>query len=119
MIHWKKGDFFLAAFVLALSIGLFVMQFLSSSGSHVTITVDNKPYQTVPLSRNQTIVVEQNGHKNIILIENNTVRITEADCPDGLCVGQGAISRAGQSIVCLPARVAVIIEGDGVDAVVY
>lgn len=116
---WKKGDFFLAAFVLALAIGLLAVQFFPSSGSQVTITVDNQLYQTAPLSQNQTIVVEQNGHRNVIIIENNTVRISEADCPDGLCVRQGVISRAGQSIVCLPARVAVTIEGGGVDAVVY
>ena len=38
-----------------------------------------------------------------------------SDCPNQDCVHSGAISRAGQSIVCLPARVAVTLEGAASD----
>ena len=43
------------------------------------------------------------------------VRVSESDCPNQDCVHSGAISRAGQSIVCLPARVAVTLEGAASD----
>lgn len=41
------------------------------------------------------------------------VCVAESDCPTHDCVRTGTISRAGQSIVCLPARVVVALEGAG------
>jgi hypothetical protein len=37
--------------------------------------------------------------------------MAEADCPDGLCVKQHKIDKTGQTIVCLPHRVVIEIEG--------
>ena len=39
----------------------------------------------------------------------------EADCPTQDCVHTGTITRAGQSIVCLPARIIIRLEGGTVD----
>lgn len=44
-------------------------------------------------------------------IESDGVRFQNATCPDRLCVRTGKISRAGETAVCLPARVSVRIEG--------
>ena len=46
--------------------------------------------------------------------------MVSSTCPDELCVKQGAIRMAGQSIVCIPNQVSILLEGDapgGVDAV--
>lgn len=44
----------------------------------------------------------------------------ESDCPTQDCVHTGLVSRGGQSIVCLPARISVTLEGGGtaVDTVI-
>lgn len=49
--------------------------------------------------------------------------MTVSDCPTQDCVHMGEITRGGQSIVCLPARIVVQLEGgaaadDGVDLVI-
>ena len=51
------------------------------------------------------------------------IRVVESDCPTQDCVHTGEIYRAGQSIVCLPARIIVSLEGtpepgDGPDLVI-
>lgn len=48
------------------------------------------------------------------------VRVSHSDCPTQDCVRTGTISRSGQSIVCLPARLSVTLTGGGaeVDAVI-
>lgn len=50
------------------------------------------------------------------------IAVTTSDCPTQDCVHTGKISRAGQSIVCLPARVIIELEGadagDGPDLVI-
>jgi len=51
------------------------------------------------------------------------IRVVESDCPTQDCVHTGEIGRAGQSIVCLPARIIIQLEGeaasgDGPDIVI-
>ena len=58
---------------------------------------------------------ESRGYTLTVAVENGVVRVSESDCPNQDCVHSGAISRAGQSIVCLPARVAVTLEGAASD----
>lgn len=41
------------------------------------------------------------------------VRVAEAPCPNKLCIKQGRASRAGMSLICLPCRVRVVVEGGG------
>ena len=49
------------------------------------------------------------------------VQVTASDCPNRDCVRAGCITRAGQSIVCLPAKFVIELVGgteSGVDAVI-
>src|SRR6185295_13654809 len=39
------------------------------------------------------------------------VRVMSAPCPNKLCMRQGLVARSGMSIICLPCRVRVEIEG--------
>ena len=66
------------------------------------------------------------GDTNVCEIKNGEVKMTEANCPDHLCMKQPAVGSAGGYIVCLPNRVVSPGEGDsdsqdsesGFDAVV-
>lgn len=67
-------------------------------------------------------VVESNGYTLRIHLTESEAWVESSDCPTQDCVRTGHISRSGQSIVCLPARVIVTLEGgaaaeSGVDAV--
>lgn len=66
-------------------------------------------------------VFSLNGGSNILVIEDGQAWLSEANCPDLLCVKQGKIHYTGQVITCLPNRLTVTVEGgesDGVDIVV-
>ena len=54
--------------------------------------------------------IEINGGTNTLVIRNGKADMTEADCPDKLCVKQRAISRNKESIICLPNKV--VVEAD-------
>ena len=56
---------------------------------------------------------------NVVCIERSGVCMEYSDCPDGLCIKQGKITKGGRSIVCLPNKVVVEIigKGGGADAV--
>lgn len=44
------------------------------------------------------------------------IRVAVSDCPTQDCVHTGTITRSGQSIVCLPARIVIRLEGGGKDS---
>lgn len=52
-----------------------------------------------------------NGYTLTVTAEGDGLRVSEADCPTQDCVHTGTISRSGQSIVCLPARIIIQLTG--------
>lgn len=48
--------------------------------------------------------------RNLIRVENGTVRVAEADCPDKICVETGPIHEEGEVIACLPHGVIIYIQ---------
>lgn len=108
----KRNDILLlAGIVLAalLATGLYYLVY-HKNGDMVQITVDGTVTKTFPLDIDTTYIIETaNNEKNILEIKDGSASITEADCPDKLCVHQKAISRQGENLVCLPHKVVVTI----------
>ena len=50
----------------------------------------------------------------VVKIQNQEVQVISSDCKDQICVHQGRIHYAGQTITCLPQRVFIKIEGSEV-----
>ncbi len=100
----KKGDIILAAAIIAVALaGGFLMFNKPAAGKTVTIQVGDEVYGEYPLGKNITVKLEH----NTVVIKNGEVRISEADCPDRVCVNTGGISKAGERIICLPNSVIV------------
>ena len=110
----KKRDLLLLAVLLAAAALLFAGRefFAGRPAVMVSVWVDGAETMTLDLNQDDDIVIENgNGQTNHLIIEDGKAFLTEASCPDKLCVRQGAISETGQSIVCLPNRVIVTIVG--------
>lgn len=90
---------------------LFVTFNNDRTGTEVIISVDGKVYQTTPLAVNREITVISDVGTNLVVIHDGRVSMTDADCPERLCVSHRAISKRGEQIVCLPHRVVVRITG--------
>lgn len=54
---------------------------------------------------------DRDSDGNRLRIQNGQAKMEWADCPDQLCVHQKAISRTGESIICLPNQVVVSVQG--------
>lgn len=93
---------------------LFLHQhFAGSKGSYILVTQNGEKIGEYSLLENQTFVVTDENHSyNTIVIENGQVWIDQADCPDKLCVKQGKISKSGQSIICLPLKLTILVQAD-------
>ena len=84
----------------------------ADAGACVRVTVDGSVYGTYALGEEQEIPIVQDGvTTNVLTIRDGRADMTEADCPDKLCISQGKISRSGQTIICLPNKTMVTIKG--------
>lgn len=96
--------------IALISLGFFFLN--KKEGSAVIITVDGEIYQQTELDQNNTIKIKQdNGDYNEVIIEDGYVWMTDADCPDKLCVKHNKIHYDHETIVCLPHKVVVEIVG--------
>lgn len=110
----KKADIMLAAVLIILGIGASYLSVSGDSGAErVVITAHGKEFGTYSLAENRHILVEREGHTNEIIIKDGEVSMFFSDCNNQVCVQTGRISRTSQSIVCLPNKVMVQIEGKG------
>jgi hypothetical protein len=115
---FKKSDLIIIGGLIVLSlIGAAFYFFVSGKkAAKAEILVDAKLVQTVDLSKNQTFTVTGvNGGTNLVVVSDGKIAVTDADCPDKICVNTGAISKPGQTIVCMPHRVVVQIKGNSTD----
>lgn len=96
---------------LAVLLGL-VLLLQRKEAALLRITVDGLSYQSVLLDEDQEIVVEHEGHRNVLRIKDGAAEMIEASCPDQLCVKQGKIKQAPESIVCLPNAIVAELIGE-------
>lgn len=117
----KRLDIWLIAGVLLLAACLWLfLLFTREEGAFVVVETEDGETMRYSLEKPLTMEVSSPRGRNLLVIENGTAKISEADCPDRLCVYQKAIQYQGESIICLPHKVTVRIEGgeeNGVDAI--
>ena len=111
----KKQDLLLIIIILLVaSVGFAANWFLHQKPSAtVKVIVDAEVVEELDLNKDTELVIHGAwGGTNTLIIEDGTARISEASCPDKICVHQGPISQTGELMVCLPNEVIVRIDGE-------
>lgn len=106
---------FILLIIISVCLVITTAAYLKCDGNIATISVDGEVIYEIPINSVSTsyeIPIVQNGHSNVVLVENGKISMKSANCPDGLCVRQGSISSTAYPIVCLPNKVIIKIEGD-------
>ena len=102
----KKRDIGLIGIVLLIAFLCWFIPYVRGQFTYekaqLRITVDGEEYGVYSLEEDQVIRI---GDTNVCEIMDGYVTMTEADCPDHLCMKQKRISKTGGTIVCLPNRV--------------
>ena len=118
----RKNDIILVAVIGLVAILLWLGIYLTQNeGAYAYVTVKNVEYGKYPLDTDTEIRIGDGSTYNILVIKDGKAEVTEASCPDKLCVHQGKVHYDGQSMICLPNKVVVEIVGgeqSKVDAVV-
>ena len=120
----KPGDLIIIVLLVLLSflpVVLFSMNSATSNVDHLTavISADGVPLHEIELvddGETETYeYISEDGQRNVIVREGTEVTMTDASCPDQLCVRQGVITQVGETIVCLPHRLVVEVTSDNPD----
>ena len=115
----KRADLILVVALLLLAGALYLtLNANRQEGGVVVVRVDGVETERHSLAVDGTFPL--NGGTNILVIRDGQAWLSEANCPDLLCVKQGKIHYTGQVITCLPNRLTVTVEGgesNGVDLV--
>jgi hypothetical protein len=115
--RFAAGDIFIILVLLsAAAVSFHYLAF--SPAKKVKITLAGTPYGQWSLPvKPETLSIQ-----NLMKVEMNPtgVRVIESCCERQICNHQGAISKAGQSIVCVPNRIVIELSGsdETTDAIV-
>ena len=109
-LNMKKKDWlFIVIVLLVAGLAFFLHEIIGGSGAGcITVKVDGAIEGVYSLGEDQEI--EINGGSNKLVIKNGKADMTEADCPDKLCVHQKPVSKNHDSIICLPNKVIVEVD---------
>ena len=111
----KKNDLLSIGVLLMVALAAYFwisfFQGANTKNGVAVVTIDDVEYGRFPLVVDTEERIEvPDGSYNLLVIQDGKADVTEASCPDGICVNHRAISKQGQSIVCLPNKVVVEIE---------
>lgn len=101
----RRADGLLALGVtlLALTLALFWLSPRREADCAV-LTVNGRCEARLPLSEAGEFTWRDGDSFLTVRVEDGSARILASSCPDQTCVHRGAISRGGETAVCLPNR---------------
>lgn len=117
----RKTDYLLltAICLMALAGYLFFHNGDTKGAKLLIIQQENKIMARIDLSKvkaeTKLAIPVQDGTV-IIMYDSNKAWIKSSPCPEKLCIQQGKISKAGQTIACLPEKVLLTITTPGKEA---
>ncbi len=111
-----KSTKFWVILIGAILIGSAAVSFLLFSGrtegGTAQIYQDGALIETIDLSGVEepySFTVAWEGGYNVVSVERGRIRVSEADCPDQICVRQGWISNGAAPVACLPHKLVIQI----------
>ena len=118
-LKFNRYDAVVAAIVALLAVAVALWFYLPKTQSGeltVVISTGGEEAERVKLNSFTETTVTHNRYTLRITADGSGVRVADSDCPTQDCVRTGTISRSGQSIVCLPARIIIQLTGGAADS---
>jgi hypothetical protein len=116
------GDIILIVSLFAISIIWFAALLISAErGGVVDIHNARGFYKELSLNENISVSVPGPLGDSVVQIEDGTVVMLSSPCPNKVCIHTGKIKYSGESIICIPNKVFVLIRAEKTDfdAVTY
>ncbi len=102
-------------FFVLLGIGLFsilTLRLLFAPGRTASVLVNNRLIKKISLGSDQTHLIHGIAGAIELRVAQGGIRVIRSECPEKICMKQGAISNKGQIIVCVPNKMIITIDGE-------
>lgn len=109
----KKSDKILISALLGITLVLFLVMFFAKQNTvngEAVVLINGEEYGRYPLSKNEVVTIPGLLGNNVLTISEGEAWMSEAVCPDKICIGFGRIHFNTEMIVCRPGGIVVIIE---------
>ncbi len=107
----SRNDIILIIIVLIIGVAaFFFIKAGQKKGGEILITLDGEEYGRYPLDTEKEITIDDGDYSNTIVIEDGKASMRNADCPDQICVNHTPIYKNGETIICLPHRLVILVE---------
>lgn len=113
----RPGDGLVLVLFFGLALGSFwAGDFFSarrSAGANLIarITVNQHDVAVKKLAEAATFDIAGAAGAMTLQIAHNSIRVQRSSCPNQICVKQGAATRPGEMLVCVPNRLVIFIQG--------
>ncbi|MBR1692886.1 MAG: NusG domain II-containing protein [Lachnospiraceae bacterium] len=98
--------------LLAAGVLLLIRHPMQRAGTYVQVLLDGEEYARYPLTEDGVYRIAVSAQEyNVVTIQGGTASVTEASCPNQVCVHTKAVRYTGETISCLPHHLQVRIEG--------
>lgn len=107
-----KNDLILIGAILLLAAAsLLLIMLTRSKGAFAVAYIDGKETARFELNKDGEYSIDcGNGDYNEVIIRGGEVSVVDANCRDKICVHHRAVSHDGESIICLPHKLVIMIE---------
>ena len=108
----RRNDLLLLIGILIIAVICGILRLsLMSDGDKVNVIRDGEITAVYSLEKDLSVTLDgENGETNELVIKDKKSYILKANCPDKICVSHRAVSKKGETIVCLPHRLVIEIE---------
>lgn len=108
----RPGDRWLLGALLLLCLGLLAWLTPGTRGRRVVAERDGQVIFVAPLDQPRRFALEGPLGKTELEIKGGAVRVLSSPCPRKICIGMGAIDRAGELLACVPNHLVIRVEGE-------
>ncbi|MGN0383044.1 MAG: NusG domain II-containing protein [Eubacterium sp.] len=120
----KKYDIIFISILLSASVigYILISCFYGNKGAFIQVVEDGEVTACYSLLEDNKYVIGTDSEYNVLIINNGKAMVTDATCPDKICVHEKSISKNGESIICLPHKLVIRVissEESDTDAVAY
>jgi hypothetical protein len=116
----KHGfDLLVGVLLTCVSVGLLTYYFWPAPADQVVMAyvyhkadLLEKPIDLSKESTERTFTVTGDVGEVVIAVKKDAIKIAESGCANHTCVKQGYISRAGQTLICVPNGIYIYLKGE-------
>ena len=108
------ADVALIILLIAAAVGAYFFWLFSRDvGAYAVVYINGEEVARYPLAADTEVTFNtpDGSSFNTLVIRDGKADVTDAGCPDRICVNMRSISFEGETITCLPNRLVVKIEG--------